>query len=504
MTPEIRDMIAQQKRNTIRAYNSSEIDYSESVLDGIVEDGLNAKYNLYQHIEDGVLLVTRPYVEEELLRESYSLRELKEEHLDHSFDFSHKQVTERATGKCMPLKKFLKNLGREDYQIDQYLTDTSREKQLLIAANPWFLIGSSVAARGENVESSCHHPSSSTNDYKSGAISYALDSQTIIFGAWDEQGLSGRQLVYVDLEAPGIVAGRKYGYISEMDSKFLRQILYPLISPSYKYGDWKKTGNHRIEKNGYSGYLDDSYFEGYRPQKDNPIRITLTRAVCPSCGGKNYDGTLLCSDCSRERFHCDGCNGHFDEDEHRSADGYDYCSDCYFERYFCCDRCGNDYDLDERCECNGYDYCQNCAERKGYSQCSSCGEWSMDCASTADGAIICQECVEADGLEPCSYCGEYDDPHNMVQTIEGDYYCQSDADRYLTQCDHCGGFTNTTTNTTTTDLEVCDQCADDIFIHSCPTCKCISEIPGACCEECATALMFKTSDNYMFSNQQAA
>lgn len=506
MTPEIHEIIQQQKNNTLKAYNDSNRDYSESALDDIVEQGLDAKHALYQVIEDGVLLVKRPYTEEELVRESYFLQIIQQKYAAYAFDFSHKQVTERASGKCMPLKKWLKVNNWEDHQIDQYLIDTSKERRLIIACNPWFLIGSSVAARGENVENSCHHPASNTEDYKSGAIAYSLDYQTIIFGAWDGLGLTGRQLVYVDLQAPGIVAGRKYGDMTETDSKFLRSHLYPLISKDYKYSEWKKSGNHRIERNGYRGYLDDSYFEGYRPQRDNQIVINLTNALCPSCGGRNYNGELLCDGCGQEKFRCAGCGDYVNSDEEYYSEiiGESYCSSCYHERFFRCERCDTEHDREELCECSGYDYCHNCAERRGYSYCTSCDTWETDCVSTADGEPICQGCVESDGLVRCEHCFDYDDPSNMVQTIEDEYYCQTHADRYLTECGHCGGFTSTSTHTTTTELEVCANCADDVFIHSCPACGLLSETPGVCCEECATEMMFKNSDNYMFAAAEAA
>jgi len=238
MTPE--EFINYQKNNTLEAYDASGKDYSTSTLDDIVYRGIERKQGLFSILqsEAGVLSFERPLDDQELIKKSYRLETLAGDNPSFAFNFANKQVTERETGKCLPLKKWLKNHYEhlEDYWIEDTIREAEATKTLLIAAHPWFLIGSSVAAGGRNVESSCHHPASSAEDYKSGAIAYSLDKQTLIFGVWDTNadGLSGRQLVWIDKNAPGIVTGRKYGEIGELDSSFLRKLLYPLISPEHK------------------------------------------------------------------------------------------------------------------------------------------------------------------------------------------------------------------------------------------------------------------------------
>jgi len=495
--------INHQMYNTICAYKNYNKIFSNNTLRCIVEGGVTAKSELFTMLKSdhGLIVVERPLAEDELRQNSYRLQELQQDNPLFSFDFSHKQVTERSTGKCLPLKKFLKFKYQniEEHWHLEVLEETAKTKTLLIAAHPWFLIGSAVAAGGENVESSCHHPNSATEDYKSGAIAYSQDSQTMIFGAWDtnQKGLIGRQLVWVDKNAPGIVVGRKYGYISETDSKFLRAQLYPLIS-SHKYNEWKKTGNYQFNINNYCGYMDDDYFEGYRPQKDNPIVINLAGAICPSCGELNSEGALLCNDCWRDdSYECEGCNNYFNEDRLHYVDGHgNYCSDCFSANWFHCHSCGNITNNDEACELNGYTHCSECAERKGYAQCYECEEWSRHLTCSTDGDYLCDDCIPSDWVS-CNECGTVGPKKYLNQTIEGSYYCDECASG-LDECEQCSQVTANSLNTTTDGLEVCNNCIDTVYTENCPYCGLASVTKGACCEECATNNLF-TSDNYTTS-----
>jgi hypothetical protein len=480
----------QQKINTIKAYEKSDKEYSRSILDDICSDGEDNKEAIYSLMksEDGLLMFSRPLTDDELTAET-RLCNLKSDFEEtHSFCFSNKTVTERTTGHCKPLKKWLKeNTPNSDEFIESTIAMCSHSKELLISCNPWFLIGSSVASNGRNVENSCHHPANGTEDYKSGAISYALDKHTIIFGSWKDSGLTGRQLVYVDTENTGIVTGRLYGGMSESDSTFLRKELYKLMSVE-SLKSWKKTGNYNITKGQYSGYLDRDYFQGYRPQHETALQINLVSAVCPLCGDKHSDGYLLCSDCyDSNSYTCDSCGERLHEDDTYSSDDGCYCQSCFDERYFYCNKCGDTHSIDERVTVSGYrnntDMCKDCADKKGYFCCSDCGAYHEEINETVDGELYCDNCLPSDYVE-CEECRLYS--NDTTETIEGKSFC-SDCSSSLNVCDSCGESTTEELFDTVDGEEVCIKCRP---AYACSSCGKFSDMPGACSHECALNNLF--------------
>jgi len=514
----------QQKINTIKAYEKSDKEYSRSVLEDICSDGEDNKEAIYSLMksEDGLLMFSRPLTEDELLDTDRLSHLMLDNEVHYSFSFISKTVTERATGHCKPLKRFLKEIG--DNYTDEFIESTlelcSQTKELLISCNPWFLIGSSVASNGRNVENSCHHPANGTEDYKSGAISYALDKHTIIFGSWKDTGLTGRQLVYVDTENTGIVTGRLYGDMSESDSTFLRKELYKLMS-SESLKSWKKTGNYNISKGQYSGYLDRDYFQGYRPQHETALQINLVSAVCPLCGDKHSDGFLLCSDCyDSNSYTCDSCGERLHEDDMYHSDDGCYCQSCFDERYFYCNECGDTHSIDERVTVSGFrtntDMCKDCADKKGYYCCSDCGDYHEDINETVDGELYCDDCLPSDMVH-CEECSLYEYEKYMNKTTEDTFYCPSCLPSDYVECEKCKLYSNDTTETIegksfcsdcSGSLNVCDSCGESTTeelyetvdgeavcikcrpAYACSSCGKFSDMPGVCSHECALNNLF--------------
>lgn len=473
MTDRNTATVDQQRKNTIKAYDRAGIEHA--CLDDIVETGTTNKQSLYDMLKEseGLKLVDRPLTQEEFDRldifrdECFTLA-------DYSISAVSKTATNRNTGDCKPLKKHLKSIGQSDDFIQSVLTACDTKRRLLIACNPWFMIGGSVGANGANDMGSCHHPGSSCDDYKSGAISYGIDKQTLMFGSWEDGGLIGRCLVYVDLENMGIVTGRIFGDITEGDCSYLRKELYALMSTQHKAKDWKKTSDYSVDEYGYRGYLDDGYFQGYRPAHSQTIQIKLVAPMCPSCGEKHQDHSMLCDDCdSLNHYTCDHCGCRIDEDEIWSGAGGDgcYCESCYDDLFFYCDECGETCDIEERVDIDERSsrysrLCTSCADREGYIRCDSCGEYhTYDMVETKDGNVYCEECLPR-GMQRCDECGLYDDEVDMTKTIEGDYFC-SDCDGHLDKCEACGQYTNNGLNhRETDDFSVCDECMDEVLTVS--------------------------------------
>lgn len=490
----IENMIQNQRHNTLQAYDRSGYEYSTSVLSNIVTYGLASKQRIINKLGNSVVVVPRQLTDIELLESSFTLRDMVNAHPDYSFSFMSKTVTERGTGKCRPIRKFLAERDWTDEGIDHVLSLCDQRRQLFIAAHPWFLIGSSVGANGRNVESSCHHPASGTNDYKSGPISYARDNCTIIFGLWNEdaQGMTGRQLVYVDQNA-GIITGRLYGHITEGDSSHVRKELYKLLMPDVPASAWKKTKDFDIDKDEYYGYLDNDYFTGYRPNKDHCIEVCLEVPVCPSCGGIQHEGYLLCDDCyDGDRCKCYNCGDRISEDDcYYDPDGNTMCYYCFEREYFSCYRCGESHDRDDACieEGSGNMYCQECAERTGLTQCENCEKWTEDIHSMVDGNYLCGSCLPSDAVQ-CSDCHCWEREKYTTSTIEGSVLC-TNCDRSVEECEECGQYTTSGLTETIHGSSVCSECVNTMFPNVCPGCGLAQEGEGVCSDECAANNLFK-------------
>jgi len=490
----IENVIENQKQNTFSAYKRTDYDYSISILGRVVTQGLTSKQSIIDKLGDSVVFFPRDYTQEELISNSYTLKDLVLAHPEYSFSLASKTVTERGTGKCRPIKKLLEEKGWHDPSIESVMRQCEQKRQLFIAAHPWFLIGSSVSANGHNVESSCHHPGSSTKDYKSGPISYARDNCTIVFGLWDEihQGMSGRQLVYVD-RAAGIITTRLYGHITEGDSSHLRKELYKLLMPEVPVSAWKKTKDINVCSDDYCGYLDDDYFMGYRPSKALSIEVCLTNPICPSCGDEWHEGYLLCGDCFRRGGEkCSYCSDSvYEGDEYYSPDGEIVCESCFDERYFLCHKCGETYRNNEKCTEEGSHnhYCRDCAERRGMVECEDCEKWTQDYYVMVDGSIVCEECLPSDAVS-CAECCNYERERYMTKTIEGDFYC-SDCDGNVDLCVECKSHTNNGLTVTVNGDEVCDACVTKFYPHVCPGCGLAQEGESVCSDDCAATNLFK-------------
>ena len=134
--------IEKQQENTVSAYDNADIDYSERVLEQVVNKGIKAKSAI--NIPE-FAIYERKYTEEELIK-FHGLKTLIDQYPETAFNFSGLHATERETGNCQPLKKFLKSV---DYGNTQQILDMCQmTKTLFVAKNPWFLL-----FRGEFLQS---------------------------------------------------------------------------------------------------------------------------------------------------------------------------------------------------------------------------------------------------------------------------------------------------------------------------------------------------------------
>ena len=479
----MREQINQQQRaNVYKAYKRCSI--GTDYLDGIVNKGTSAKVTLVDLFRgQDTLTFERPLTPEELGND-WSLKDIADSFPEFSFAWNNQTVTERATGHCMPLKKFSEKNGLDYEALKHYC---ERTVSLVLSCNLWFLIGSSVMAHGYQLGGSCHYPDGS---YASGAISYALDCHTVVACRWDGNGISGRQIIHIDTKAPGIVTGRLYGDFTQTDSTFIRKQIYSLFE-GYKANEWKKTTAFNVNTRSFHGYTDSGYFAGYRPQKESNIEITLVSPVCPSCGDTHSENEITCCN---GKYQCSVCGSRIYEEDSYSDDYDIYCEHCFFERYFYCDYCNGITSRDEMCLTDtGYNYCPHCAERKGYIKCDACGDYTRDyTVNESDGLVYCDSCLPSGSY--CEHCRGFYEDDDIETAANGDKYCHSCADGHLDKCDDCGSYTNDA-YTTGDGKTLCEVCTDKYT--PCEHCGEIyadgrvTEHNPVCSEECATLNLFR-------------
>lgn len=472
-----------QKKNVIRAYKNCDV--STDYLAEIAETSEENKTAIKDFLGSSTLTFTRPLTPEEYT-EIYDLNAIITSYPEYSFAFIAKTATNRATGHCQPLKKFLEKDNVLAATITDLLALCDTKITLGISCNPYFLIGASVKSNGQQLDSSCHYPKTDS-DYASGAISTALDCHTVTAFRWNGDGISGRQLIYLDESFNGMVCGRLYGDMSETDSSFIRKEIYKLASTAA----WKKTKDFHFEKRGYCGYLDDSHFIAYRNEKGHPIRITLVSPICPECGDRHNDGAISC--CTDSRYICCSCGDRVSENDYCCTDYGDiYCPDCYYDNFDSCAHCGETFSKGETYDCNGDYLCEYCAEKKGFYKCSDCGDYTQDYTFCND-ELYCGRCLPEGNS--CVACGEYFESDDLTQATDTeDHYCEPCRDKYLSQCETCKEYVSDIFNTCD-DKEVCQECLDSL--PACSACGdvysvwTLHSVNPVCSADCATTNIFR-------------
>lgn len=144
--------------------------------------------------------------------------------------------------------------------------------------------------------------------------------------------------------------------------------------------------------------------------------LESTKGVGP---GSENDSSVECRDC--------GCRVD-PEDSYSDDNGYDYCSDCYSERYRSCERCGCETARDDLASVHTGRYtsewCDDC--RSNYAtECEDCNEWFSNAGgriSEVDGEHYCDDC-ESSHTECCRACSETHLTENMEEH-DGEWYCE--------------------------------------------------------------------------------
>lgn len=469
------NLIDRQKENLIRAFEKNDLDYSS--LNRIIK---KCRKDLHLEIQ--------PVESEDDLRNK--LTELDPDaYLNFSFSFKSLTVTERATGLCKPLKKWLK--ANTILDVENVLKELSEAPKyiFIISANPYFLIGSSVRANGEQLENSCHYPG---KEHACGSVSYALDSITYAFFKWslEDNGIIGRQMIYLNAEKTGLVTGRKFGDFTDSDSSYLRPFFYKALNLNKNEFKKAKSDDFSFDDSEYKGYLDSGCFALYRTEQTTQNFI-LAAPLCISCGSEHRENTIICCD----KYSC-ACCGFTTRDEEEltyvDAAGGSICESCLDNNYSYCEACGEYCDSEEVHEAGntGNYYCEYHLEKKGYVACSECGEYRDDCLESVDGELICEDCQARYDYRFCKKCNFLEKFNYMSESIEGNLFCGSCVED-LNKCDCCGDYQESRLTKTVWNTFLCDNCIDKHATDTCPGCGLAQDSENACSHTCATNNLFR-------------
>lgn len=175
------------------------------------------------------------------------------------------------------------------------------------------------------------------------------------------------------------------------------------------------------------------YMDSFRWVKDYDgdsvvlsMKYTRGRHCLDSTGGEGPGSE------SNNYMECRDCGCRVDPgDSYTDDNGYDYCSDCYNERYGICERCNRETARDDL----ALVYTARCAYATGWCsdcrcshaiECEGCGELfsiAIGRISVVDGEHYCDDC-ESSHTECCHECSETHLTENMEQDDDGDWYCE--------------------------------------------------------------------------------
>lgn len=405
-----------------------------------------------------------------------------------------RRLTKYLSSNPEHLSDLFPNLNSLEAKIAEIGKLISAKKTLLISTNPAYILGMSVIKNGRQLDTSCHWPGSSHN-YKTGPASYLSDGYTVVFAVLSPSNhLTGRQICHVyrengDIQA--IATCRKYGNITDADSRYCREKLYAEL----QLNGFKKASENRVNfnYNGFKGYIDDDYFKVYRTSSDIVPSFTFGPPVCVECGSEHYDkSNLSCCTSNEETFICHHCNEEFPEDEGTWHGDYFYCDDCFSENYFLCDFCGEYHPRNDQAETRSrYFICEHCIDRRGYAYCEYCETYHDDYV-LIEGTAYCTDHVPA-GYSQCEKCGEWTDDVRSVVAYGNDRYLCSDCLANYVQCEKCGEYFTVCdiTDSNIDNITVCNSCLLTDYPNNCSYCE--TYLPAhlhTCNSQCATANLF--------------
>lgn len=347
-------------------------------------------------------------------------------------------------------------------QLADELSAKKIDFKLYVSINPAHFLTMSnpkCDSRG-NTLTSCHSFNSTEYEYNNGCSGYARDNVSfIVFTVADPNNpetLNNRKTTrQVFAYRPGsglLLQSRMYNTSGgtrgqQEDSKLYRDLIQRELSmlenrPNL-WQTYPATGDYsNLVKTGYEfgGYADWNYseFDGKISIRQDCQRETVTPlyvgdwGLCIDCGDECNTG-LYCDNCNPGKYTCDHCGEHCDE------------------TYVVYDENGNEIEVCDYCRDEYYVY--------------------------------------------CNHCGYYYHQDTIVFDYQDNYICPDCIDRYYKYCDECQEYYPEQMTVEYYDKygdtrHVCDDCASEINVITCPNCYQYVEVcKDGTCPDCGHVIV---------------
>lgn len=319
---------------------------------------------------------------------------------------------------------------REIFDIEySKLVQSFRSKGIItISVDPIDYLTMSVNDSGWR---SCHH--AYNGEYRGGCLSYMMDDSSIVayvhngseadYGEFSHNSKNWRQMLYISPKDGLCVFSRQY----PREDNYAVNELYEIIGGLFaEQLDVEKKWKIETSCGGYEdeilGNIEDDglhygdLHSGYGGSrlimtsccKPNDVTIYVgdDNPPCPICskGAVNDREELTCQPCIN-RCHCNGCGSRVSLENALSAEGSNWCEECYNNRFMNCYHCDtlvrrNDtYRIED-----GDRVCLSCA-RDHYSECRHCSDYVEACSENMiNGSYVCSDCT-SEYYTDCNECG---------------------------------------------------------------------------------------------------
>ena len=138
--------------------------------------------------------------------------------------------------------------------------------------------------------------------------------------------------------------------------------------------------------------------------------------------------------------------------EHTTENNINCCNSVYYE----CEDCGCRIHEDDVYWYNDRAYCGDCV-----TYCEDCEEYVPDrYINVIDDANVCDHCLEHGDYYRCEECGDLHYIDCLIETYDGDYYCEDCAEKVLRKCADCKDtyYKDDLIYDEVTDKYYCDDC----------------------------------------------
>ena len=313
--------------------------------------------------------------------------------------------------------------------------DKLKTKTCVISTNPYDMITSTEGSS----YTSCFRFG---GEYFNSTIALCRSPQVAIVYLYDTDRTRkiGRAWVYLFPDQKKFIMLKSYGSFYETERKAVREAIEKQFSEYYKIKNkWVKSTIDSYDN--ISGHTEPVYFDSHnvtfvRHKEANTEQeaVDLPEALCLFCGDDTTFEQGGGCHCCASGYTCEDCGHSVSDDERYSDDTYDYCSDCYHDRYFYCDSCHDYHSRDQENYVDGKgSFCEYCFNQK-FHRCEGCNEAQTTddyYVSELNQDVYCEECYY-NTFTRCHDCDE-EVYRDEAKKLDDEPYCE---DCHRTECEN--------------------------------------------------------------------